>query len=267
MFVWVSVSASRDQASPENLGQWRISKIVNEGGGGRGQEGARSGGRHRCRGRFLLTFFGSWHFLGTLSMIFFRWPFLGHSSQKLVSFSIRGGGRGRRAPSAPKGRHVPMSPPQIHPWSFQESFYSYFFFLNFIKLPMNGQSLGIESIPVLRKFWNRRAEFWKFCSALVQTCIPINLIELIDMNWFIFSVKLIESIQFLFQASWLVIELIRFHGVGDKKVNEIEGFPKKVNIYIELIDFWFRPPNHFEKSTPVSADIVSLCLFSHYTSI
>ena len=54
---------------------------------------------------------------------------------------------------------------------------------------------------------------------------------------------MIESIQFLLQASWLVIESIRFHKVGDKKVNKIEGFPKKVNIYIELIDFpVFGPP-------------------------
>ena len=49
-----------------------------------------------------------------------------------------------------------------------------------------------------------------------------------------------------------MIESTRFHKVGDKKVNEIEGFPKKVNIYIELIDFWgFGPLNHFEKSTQV----------------
>ena len=76
-----------------------------------------------------------------------------------------------------------------------------------------------------------------------------------------------ESIQLLFQASQLVIESIRFHKVGVEKVKEIECFPKKVDIYIELIDFWGSAPNHFEKSTPVSADMVSLCLFPHYTSI
>ena len=32
-------------------------------------------------------------------------------------------------------------------------------------------------------------------------CIPINSNELIDLNQFIFSAKLIESIQFLFQVS------------------------------------------------------------------
>ena len=36
-----------------------------------------------------------------------------------------------------------------------------------------------------------------------------------------------------------MIESIRFHKVGDEKVDEIEGFPKKVNIYIELIDFFW----------------------------
>ena len=49
----------------------------------------------------------------------------------------------------------------------------------------------------------------------MQTCIPINSIELIDLNRFFFSVKLIELIQFLFQVSGLVIESICFHKVGD----------------------------------------------------
>ena len=91
----------------------------------------------------------------------------------------------------------------------------------------------------------------------------------------IFSARLTESIQFLFQVNCLVTESIRFHKVGDwvdwlfevwlsqlnwfkipQKANEIEHFPKrstksnvfqkrptkyrifqkKVNIHIELID-------------------------------
>ena len=43
-----------------------------------------------------------------------------------------------------------------------------------------------------------------------QTCIPINSIEMIDLNRSIFSAKLIELIQFPSQASWLVIESIIF---------------------------------------------------------
>ena len=90
-----------------------------------------------------------------------------------------------------------------------------------------------------------------------QTCMPINSIELIDLNRFIFSAKLIELIQFLLQASCSMIESIRFHKVGDwadllwasgviepiqliknaKRTNEIDGFPKKVNnLLSSLID-------------------------------
>ena len=35
-----------------------------------------------------------------------------------------------------------------------------------------------------------------------------------------------------------MIESIRFHKVGDKIVHEMYGFPKDVNIYIELIVFF-----------------------------
>ena len=80
-----------------------------------------------------------------------------------------------------------------------------------------------------------------------QTCIPINSIELIDLNRFMFSAKLIDLIQFLFQVSWLVIESICFHNVGDWVDwlwnTKLKIFQEKVNkilswmIYlIELFD-------------------------------
>ena len=101
---------------------------------------------------------------------------------------------------------------------------------------------------------------WSSKSASVQTCMLINSIEL---NQFTFFWKLIKLIQFLFHASWLVVDSIRFHKVGDwvdwlwvtdmiesiqmipkilKKVNEIEGFPKKKSAYIlswliDLVDW------------------------------
>ena len=113
------------------------------------------------------------------------------------------------------------------------------------------------------------ASGWVWCGVPNRTCIPIYSTELINLNRFIFSAKLIELIHFLFWVSWLVTVSIRFHKVSDwvdwlcgtgmiesieliqniprsstksdilqKKVKEIDSCPKKVNIYIELTD-WF----------------------------
>ena len=57
-----------------------------------------------------------------------------------------------------------------------------------------------HSVSVFRYFpktGHSISVFWYY----IQTCIPINSTELIDLNQFIFSAKLIESIQFLFQVS------------------------------------------------------------------
>ena len=102
------------------------------------------------------------------------------------------------------------------------------------------------------------------------------------LNWLtwinsFFSAKLIESIQFLFQVSWLVTESIHFHKVGDwvnkhwgtgmiesieliqniskmltklnisqKKVNKIECFPKQsteLNVFYEKVNKIDFPKN------------------------
>ena len=73
-----------------------------------------------------------------------------------------------------------------------------------------------------------------------QTCIPINSTELVDLNRFLLSAKLIELIQFLFQVSWLVTESICFLKVGDwvdwlwgtgiiDSIELMQNIPKKVN--------------------------------------
>ena len=92
---------------------------------------------------------------------------------------------------------------------------------------MNGQSPGIESIPILPRFWKQESGVLKI---LVGSGPDLYANQLDWVDWYEsihFTTKSVESIQFHFQGSWLVIEPIRFHKEGDKKVNEIDGFPKK----------------------------------------
>ena len=96
-----------------------------------------------------------------------------------------------------------------------------------------------------------------------QTCIPSSSTELMGMNWFIFSAKIIDSAPF---PSALVAESIRFHKVSDsrltlrdlydwinwsdsnipKKINGIESFPKK-NQQIYWVN-WLIWLNHLSHS-------------------
>ena len=103
-----------------------------------------------------------------------------------------------------------------------------------------------------KDFENRKAELWQFLSALVQTCTYPNQLYWVDLyeSKHFFQQHWIDSVSF--PSEVLVIESICFYKVCDKKVNEIEGFPKRSTYILSWLIFWGSTPNHFEKLTAVT---------------